>query len=111
MAEDAIKIAPHAYKVVLDNDRVRVLESRMKPGDKTEMHGHPAVVACAVIGGKFKFTLYTMKRCMMRCFRCLRLLFSSRRSDALVEYCEMFKHYGYWKQAMQQMGIDDSEVK
>ena len=64
-----------------------------------------------IVGGKFKFTLYTMKRCMMRCFRCLRLLFSSRRSDALVEYCEMFKHYGYWKQAMQQMGIDDSEVK
>ena len=56
MAEDAVKIAPHAYKVVLENDRVRVLESRMKPGDKTEMHGHPALVACAITGGKFKFT-------------------------------------------------------
>ena len=59
MAEDAIKIAPHAYKVILENDRVRVLESRMKPGDKTEMHGHPAVVAYAVLGGKFRFTAPT----------------------------------------------------
>ena len=56
MAEDAVKIAPHAYKVVLENDKVRVLESRMKPGDKTEMHGHPALIALAMGVGKFKFT-------------------------------------------------------
>ena len=48
MPEDAVKVAPHAYKVVLENDKVRVLESRMKPGDKTEMHGHPALVAVAM---------------------------------------------------------------
>ena len=56
MAEDAVKAAPHAYKVLLENDRVRVLESRMKPGDKTGMHSHPAVVAYGVGDGKFKFT-------------------------------------------------------
>ena len=43
--EDAVKVAPHVYKVALENDRVRVLETRMKPGDKTSMHSHPAVVA------------------------------------------------------------------
>ena len=56
MADDAVKVAPHAYKVVLENDRVRVLESRMKAGEKTAMHGHPALVAYAVADCKFKFT-------------------------------------------------------
>ena len=50
-------MAPHAYKVVEENDRVRVLEYRAGPGAKTEMHSHPAVVAIAIGGGNFKFTL------------------------------------------------------
>ena len=54
--DDAVKVAPHVYKVLVDNDRVRVLESRMKPGEKTTMHSHPAVVAYAVTDGKYKFT-------------------------------------------------------
>lgn len=57
MADDAVAVAPHAYKVVLENDRVRVLESRMGPGDRTEMHSHPALVAVAMQGGKYRFTL------------------------------------------------------
>ena len=56
MPEDAIKVAPHVYKVVAENERVRVLEARMNPGDRTEMHSHPSMVACAVRGSKFKFT-------------------------------------------------------
>ncbi len=57
MAEDAVKVAPHAYKVVMENDRVRVLESRMKPGEETEMHSHPALVAVAISDASVKFTL------------------------------------------------------
>ena len=56
MAKDAIEVAPHVYKAVLDNDRVRVLEVTMKPGDKTEMHSHPPVVAYALNDGKYRFT-------------------------------------------------------
>ena len=56
MAEDAVKVAPHAYKVVVENSRVRVLENQMKPGDKTALHSHPDLVAVAVSGGKFRFT-------------------------------------------------------
>ncbi len=52
---DATKVAPHVYKAVLENDQVRVLEVRMKPGDKTEMHAHPAVVAIMLQGGKARF--------------------------------------------------------
>lgn len=55
MAEDAVKAAPHVYKPVLENDRVRVLEVRMEAGDKTVMHGHPDLVAFAVRGGKLRF--------------------------------------------------------
>ena len=56
MAEDAVKVAPHVYKIAFENDRVRVLDTRMRPGDKTEMHSHPAVVVCPIIDGKYKFT-------------------------------------------------------
>ena len=56
MSDDAVKVASNFYKVLLENDRVRVLESRSNPGDKAEMHSHPALVAVAVTAAKFKFT-------------------------------------------------------
>ena len=55
MTRDAVTVAPHIYKVVLENDRVRVLEVRAKPGDRTELHSHPAMVAIAITDGKFRF--------------------------------------------------------
>jgi len=55
MAEDPIKVAPHAYKVLLENERVRVLEYRGQPGTKAGMHGHPDLVAVAIRGGKVRF--------------------------------------------------------
>ncbi len=56
MVEDAVKVAPHVYKVLLENDRVRVLEARLEAGGRTEMHSHPAQVVYALSGGKVKFT-------------------------------------------------------
>ena len=56
MAGDAVKVAPHFYKVILENDRVRVLDSRTKPGAKSEMHSHPALVVYSTTTGKSKFT-------------------------------------------------------
>jgi beta-alanine degradation protein BauB len=32
---------PDLYKVIFENDRVRVLEYRDRPGDRTTPHGHP----------------------------------------------------------------------
>ena len=55
MSDDAVKAAPDNYKVVLGNDRVRVLEYRDRPGDKTAMHSDPAVVAIIESDGKFRF--------------------------------------------------------
>lgn len=44
-AQDATKIQPHAYKVVLENDHVRVLEYSSRPGMGIcgeGQHSHPA---------------------------------------------------------------------
>ena len=41
MPEDPTSTDPSLYKVVFENDRVRVLEYRDRPGDRTHLHGHP----------------------------------------------------------------------
>ena len=41
MAQDPVKVAPKAFKVLLENDRVRVLDYRAEPGEKEPMHSHP----------------------------------------------------------------------
>jgi len=39
-----VKTSPQYYKVLLENDQVRVLEYRLKAGEKEPMHSHPAGV-------------------------------------------------------------------
>src|SRR5713226_8949051 len=56
-AQDPVKVAPENFKVLLENDQVRVLEFRGKPGDKIGMHSHPAYLTYIISGsGKTKFT-------------------------------------------------------
>ncbi len=57
LAQDAAVVAPDSYKVLLDNDRVRVLEYQIKPGKKDAMHSHPAYIVFSITPGKFMFTL------------------------------------------------------
>lgn len=42
--QDATKLAPQMYKVVLDNSHVRVVDYHIKPGEKEPMHSHPCGV-------------------------------------------------------------------
>src|SRR5712691_8247685 len=56
MANDAAHVAPHVYKVLFENERVRLLEVRMKPGDESAMHSHPDYLVYALGGGKVKLT-------------------------------------------------------
>lgn len=44
LAQDVVKVAPDV-KVLLENDRVRVLESTLKPGEVEGMHTHPEYIA------------------------------------------------------------------
>ncbi|MBF6170957.1 cytoplasmic protein [Nocardia blacklockiae] len=46
MSTDPTVVDPDLYRVILENDRVRVLEYRDKPGDKTRPHHHPDSVLC-----------------------------------------------------------------
>ncbi|MEO3934465.1 cytoplasmic protein [Micrococcaceae bacterium Sec7.4] len=41
MGQDPVVSNPALYRVVFENERVRVLEYRDGPGDKTVEHGHP----------------------------------------------------------------------
>jgi quercetin dioxygenase-like cupin family protein len=56
MSQDAVKVAPDSYKVVLENDAVRVVEYRIKQGAKSEMHSHPRSVVIALNDQRAKFT-------------------------------------------------------
>lgn len=41
MSRDPVVSNEHLYRVLMENDRVRVLEYRDRPGDRTTPHLHP----------------------------------------------------------------------
>ena len=45
---DAVQIAPDVYKVVLEDEHMRVLGTRTGPGDSSEMRSHPNMVGYAI---------------------------------------------------------------
>ena len=57
MAGDAVSVAPDKYKVLFENDRVRVLDGRYGPGQKSNLHSHPDLVAVALTLCKVQFGL------------------------------------------------------
>jgi hypothetical protein len=59
-AQDAAKVQPNSYKVVFENDRMRVLEYNSRPGMGAcgqGMHTHPAHLTVVVTGGKTRLKL------------------------------------------------------
>ena len=56
MAGEATKVAPNVYKVLFENDRVRLLEVRMKSGEESAQHSHPDYLVYALQGGTVKLT-------------------------------------------------------
>ena len=54
--QDPVELAPHIYHVALNNERVRVLDIRLGPGERIPQHSHPNMVIYAVNDGKVKFT-------------------------------------------------------
>jgi quercetin dioxygenase-like cupin family protein len=55
-AQDPAKVDPEHYKVIFNNPQVRVLDVRLKPGEKTPMHSHPNLVVYSLTGGTTKST-------------------------------------------------------
>jgi beta-alanine degradation protein BauB len=56
IAMDFIEAAPKQTKVLVDNDKVRVIRAIFRKGDKVPMHSHPDIVVYVLKGGKTKFT-------------------------------------------------------
>jgi len=53
-AQDPAVVNSKTISVKLENARVRALEATLKPGDKENMHSHPAYVIYVIEGGKFR---------------------------------------------------------
>jgi hypothetical protein len=67
MSSDPTVTDPDKYKVVFENERVRVLEYRDRPGERTSPHHHP---------DSFMYTLSSFER---------RLVHGERETDVQME--------------------------
>ena len=57
LAMDFVEAAPKQTKVLIDNDKVRVIRATFKKGDKVPMHSHPDIVVYPIKNkGKIRFT-------------------------------------------------------
>ncbi len=54
---DPVEVSPDSYKVLLENDQVRVLQMDLKAGETDETHSHPSETVYFVKGGKAKIHL------------------------------------------------------
>jgi quinol monooxygenase YgiN/quercetin dioxygenase-like cupin family protein len=56
LAQDPLPLYPENYKVIVENERVRVLDFRLRKGAKEESHSHPAHVVYVVAPFRIRFT-------------------------------------------------------
>lgn len=54
---DALKASPDNFKLLLENENVRVLEYVLRPGEKDIWHTHPPKSSYVVSGGQLKIYL------------------------------------------------------
>ena len=56
MNKDILEIAPESTKVIFENERVRVVDLLLKPGEKADTHSHPDFFAYILNDSKIKNT-------------------------------------------------------
>lgn len=56
MAQDPLEVGPDIYKLVFENERVRVLDAQFKPGSKIAMHSHPDHFAYVLAAGNMRLS-------------------------------------------------------
>jgi quinol monooxygenase YgiN/quercetin dioxygenase-like cupin family protein len=56
-AQDPVPLYPANYKVMIENDRVRVMDFRLRKGDSERLHSHPAHVLYVLEPFTIRFTL------------------------------------------------------
>lgn len=55
-AQDPLQVAPNMYKLIFENERVRVMQVTFKPGEKIAPHSHPDHYVYALSAGKLKIS-------------------------------------------------------
>ena len=55
-AQDVVSVAPQTHRVALDDAHARVLEARLKPGERTGMHSHPRSVVYFLADARVRVT-------------------------------------------------------
>jgi quercetin dioxygenase-like cupin family protein len=55
-AQDPMTVGPSIYRLILENERVRVLEARFLPGASIGAHMHPDHVVVVISAGKLSIT-------------------------------------------------------
>ena len=53
-AQDPAVVNAKTIRVVLENERLRVLEATLRPGDQEQMHSHPVSVYYVIAGGRVR---------------------------------------------------------
>lgn len=56
VAQDAVRVSPQLYTVKLENDRVRVMEYALRPGQSEPMHSHGSFVVRFLGDAKIRAT-------------------------------------------------------
>ena len=51
-----MQVGPNIYKLLFENERVRVFEVRFKPGERIALHAHPDHVVYVFDDGKLKLS-------------------------------------------------------
>lgn len=54
---DAIEADPSHYELLFENDQVRALRIRFDPGERSQMHSHPASTLVFLTDGQVRFHL------------------------------------------------------
>lgn len=54
---DPVAVSPNQFKILLENEHVRVVEYSLKPGEQDIAHTHPAKSSYVVSGGKLEVHL------------------------------------------------------
>ena len=56
LAQDAVKVAPDNFKVLAENEQIRVVQDTLAPGETEAMHTHPAGWYYVTMPGTMKVT-------------------------------------------------------
>ncbi len=54
LGQDALSVGDENMRLRLENDRVRVLERTLRPGEREKEHSHPSYLIIVVKGGKIR---------------------------------------------------------